>query len=110
MAEARRLSNLGVLGLVVRDQPTLRSALDALVRHVHLHNEAMTVTVEESRGLVTIQEEMAGVGGSLTRQAIEMSMTTTFRILSLFLGSRANFALVESGDSQEFINERVYPH
>jgi AraC-like DNA-binding protein len=86
MAENRRLSNLGVLGLVVRDQPTLRSALDALVHHVHLHNEAMTVTVEESDGLVTIQQEMTRIGGSLARQATEMSMTTTFRILSVFLG------------------------
>src|SRR5262249_15149264 len=57
MAESRRLSNLGVLGLLVRDQPTLRHALEALVRHIHVHAEAMTVSLEQSDGFLIIQEE-----------------------------------------------------
>lgn len=86
MAAARRLSNLGPLGLLVRDQPTLRHALGALVHHVHLHNEALTVTLEEGDGLVTIREETDIEGGAPTRQAVEMAMATTFRVLTIFLG------------------------
>lgn len=86
MAAARRLSNLGPLGLLVRDQPTLRHALGALVHHVHLHNEALTVTLEEGDGLVTIREETDIEGGAPTRQAVEMAMGTTFRVLTIFLG------------------------
>ena len=86
MAAARRLSNLGPLGLLVRDQPTLRHALGALVHHVHLHNEALTVTLEEGEGLVTIREETDIEGGAPTRQAVELAMATTFRMLTIFLG------------------------
>lgn len=86
MAAARRLSNLGPLGLLVRDQPTLRHALGALVRHMHLHNEAFSVTLEEGDGLVTIREETEIEGGGATRQAIELGMATTFRLLAIFLG------------------------
>src|SRR5262245_18765049 len=40
MAQSRRLSNLGPLGLLVRDEATLRAALQAMVPHMHVHNEA----------------------------------------------------------------------
>ena len=38
LAESRRLSNLGPLALLVRDEPTLRPALEALIQHIHVHN------------------------------------------------------------------------
>src|SRR5678815_4451290 len=37
LAESRRLSNLGPLGLLVRDEPTLRDALEAVMHHLHVH-------------------------------------------------------------------------
>ena len=49
MAEARRLSNLGPLGLLIREQPTLRLALEAFVRYGNRLNEALFLTIEESR-------------------------------------------------------------
>ncbi len=42
----------------MRNEPTLRSALEATVRYVHLHNEALSVQVESSGGLVLIREEL----------------------------------------------------
>lgn len=86
MAAARRLSNLGPLGLLLRDQPTLRHALGALVRHIHLHNETLSITLEEGDGLMTIREEAEIEGGGATRQAIELGMATTYRLLAIFLG------------------------
>jgi hypothetical protein len=35
LAERRRLSNLGVLALLVRKQPTIREALEALANYIH---------------------------------------------------------------------------
>ena len=86
MAASRRLSNLGPLGLLVRDQPTLRHALDALAQHIHRHNEAFSVSVVENDGLVAIREEVALERGRPVRQAVEMGMGTTFRVLGIFLG------------------------
>jgi len=86
MAATRRLSNLGPLGLVVRDQPTLRHALDALALHIHRHNEAFSVSVVETGDFVAIREEIALDRGRPVRQAMEMAMCTTFRLLAIFLG------------------------
>lgn len=58
MAESRRLSNLGPLGLLIRDEPTLRSALEAMVRHIHVHNEALVVRVEAVAHVVAVRAEL----------------------------------------------------
>ncbi len=58
MAESRRLSNLGPLALLVRDEPTLRSALEALMHHIHVHNEALAVRVEQVSNLVVVRLEL----------------------------------------------------
>lgn len=87
MVQARRLSNLGPLALLVRDEPTLRLALEALVRHIHLHNEALVLRVEQVGPMVIIREELAADGGVLHRQASELVVGVTFRVLSLFMGA-----------------------
>jgi len=86
MAMSRRLSNLGPLGLLLRDQPTLRHALDTLATHIHRHNEALSVSVVEADGFVAIREETVLERHLPVRQAVEMGMGTTFRVLALFLG------------------------
>lgn len=87
MGESRRLSNLGPLGLLLRDEPTLRHALDAIVRHIRVHNEALVVRIEETDDLVLIREEFAMDSSEPRRQATELAMAVTFRILSLFMGA-----------------------
>ena len=86
MAATRRLSNLGPLGLLLRDQPTLRLALEALARHIHVHNESFSVTVVETGPLVGIREEILMERGRPVRQALELGMGTLFRVLRIFLG------------------------
>jgi AraC-like DNA-binding protein len=87
MVESRRLSNLGPLGLLVRDEPTLRSALEALMRYIHLHNEAVAVRVEQVGNLVVIREELDPEGASSVRQASEVVVGVTYRVLQVFMGS-----------------------
>lgn len=87
MAQSRRLSNLGPLALLVRDEPSLRQVLEALMRHIHLHNEALVLHVEQVGNLVSIRAELAHEGGEPLRQATELVVAVTYRVLSIFLGA-----------------------
>jgi len=87
MGESRRLSNLGPVDLFLRDEPTLRHALGAIVRHIRVHNEALVVHIEEVNHLVLIREELAIDPSEPRRQAVELAMAVTYRILSLFMGA-----------------------
>lgn len=86
MAQARRLSNLGPVGLLVREEPTLRRALDALVRYGHLHNAAMLLKVEEAGELIIIREEFMLGKDATARQATELGIAALFRLMKVFLG------------------------
>lgn len=87
LAESRRLSNLGPLALLVRDEPTLRRALETLMHHVHMHNEAVAVQVEEHGGLVVIRTELASDGIGPLRQATELVVGVSYRLLQVLLGT-----------------------
>lgn len=87
LAEGRKLSNLGPLGLVLRDAPTLGEALELVVRHVRVHNEAMSLSVERSPGFVAIRVEVSGAGREPVRQFTELVVAVSFRFLQIFLGA-----------------------
>jgi AraC-like DNA-binding protein len=88
MAQSRRLSNLGPLGLLLRDEPTLRHALEAIVANMHLHNEALSLQVEEMGNLVAIRAELATEDGKPYRQATELVIGVMFRTLEVFMGAQ----------------------
>lgn len=87
LAESRRLSNLGPLALLVRDEPTLRRALETLMHHIHVHNEAVAVHVAEHGGLVIIRTELAAEGTGSLRQATELVVGVSCRVLQVLLGA-----------------------
>ena len=86
MAETRRLSNLGPLGLLVREQPTLRLAVATLVRHSRALNEALFLTLEESGDVVVLREELIVGGAGAVRQSTELAIGVIFRMLRGLLG------------------------
>lgn len=86
MAASRRLSNLGPLGLLLRDQPTLRHALETLVAHIHTHTPTVTLSLVDAGDLIFIREEIMPRDGYIPRQATELAMGTLFRLLGIFLG------------------------
>jgi hypothetical protein len=51
LAERRRLSNLGVLALLVREQPTVREAVEALANYIHLHSDRLVADDRRGRGV-----------------------------------------------------------
>ena len=87
LAESRRLSNLGPLGLLVRDEPTLRDALEAVMHHIHVHNEALTIGVEQHSNLVVVRLELTVEGRASLRQSTELAVGVTFRVLQIFMGA-----------------------
>ena len=111
MAEARRLSNLGPLGLLIREQPTMRLALEALVRYSNRLNEALFLTLEESQEVVVLREELIVGGSGSVRQSTELAIGVAFRMLRTFLGSdwrprRVCFA--HDAPADRSIHERVF--
>lgn len=86
MAEARRPSNLGPLGLLVREQPTLRRAVEAFVSYGRRLNEALLLTVEEAGDVVVLREELVVGNAGSVRQSTELAIGVAFRVLKTFLG------------------------
>lgn len=87
MAESRELSNLGPLALLLREEPTLRRAIEAMSRYMHLHTQALATHIEESGNLVVIREDVLHGPPGSQRQSSELAVAVLFRLLRLFLGA-----------------------
>ena len=86
LAEKRSLSNLGVLALHVREQPTIRKALEALVGYMHLHNEALQLKISESEGMVILSLTF-DIGRPVPiRQGVDLALGFLHQSLSRLLG------------------------
>ena len=72
MARSRLLSNMGPVGLLIRDQATLRDSLNLLVRHLALLNGAMTLELDEQADTVLIRELLLA-GAPMSPRASELS-------------------------------------
>ena len=82
MARSRLLSNLGPVGLLIRDQETLRDSLKLLVRYLALLNGAMTLEVDEQADTVVIRELLlAGRAHEPTRQRVELALGVMVRAI-----------------------------
>ncbi len=82
MARSRLLSNLGPLGLLIRDQATLGESLRMLVRYQALLNGAMSLAIEEYGDLVIIRDAaIAGSAQEPTRQRVELALGVIVRLI-----------------------------
>ncbi|KWR81818.1 AraC family transcriptional regulator [Cupriavidus sp. IDO] len=86
MAESRLLSNLGAVGMLIRDQATLRDSLGMLIRYQSVINGAVSLAVEECGGLVIIRQVvMAGKAHQPTRQRVELALGVMVRLIRQLL-------------------------
>src|SRR5262249_46070982 len=85
LAQRRGLSNLGPLALIVREQPTVRKAIEVLIQYISLHTNALCPYLQEKDRVVTISRMLVGKG-LRTRQALELSVGVLYRIMRTFLG------------------------
>lgn len=86
IAETRRLSNLGLIGIVAREEPTIRKALDLLATHAHLQNESLFVNVDETGKIATIRVALTVGKGKPARQSVELGVGVVYRMLWELLG------------------------
>lgn len=87
MVEGRRISNLGLLGLLTREEPTLRQALLSTRRFGNLHNQSLVQRIEEASGIATIYEDLLTSQQGYTRQGIEMVVAVVMRMIKVLLGA-----------------------
>jgi len=111
MAEARRAGSLGPLGLLVREQPTMRRAVEALATYARVLNEALFLTIEETGDVVVLREELIIGGTGPVRQSTELAIAVAFSMLRAFLGPdwkprRVCFA--HDAPADRSVHERVF--
>ena len=86
LAAQRRLSTLGPISLVLREEATPRDALDTLCRYLRLVNPSMTIRVEDTDSLVIIREDLLPSPGVPMRQSVELAVGVLFRMLRDLIG------------------------
>jgi len=86
LAAQRKLSALGPISLVLREDPTPRAALDTLCRYLKLVNASLTIHVEETGSVVVIREDLLPTPGLPMRQSVELAVGGMFRMLSELIG------------------------
>src|SRR5262245_40592368 len=74
LAESRTVANLGALALLVREQPTIRKALDALSGYMFLHSDAWVVRIVEQEDLVIVNLIIDAGRPAPMRQSVELSL------------------------------------
>jgi AraC-like DNA-binding protein len=86
MAETRALSNLGALALLVRDQPTVRKALEVWIEYRKVHTDSVSLHIEESRDDVIISLVRSVETRLPKRQTVELTIGVLCRMLRFYLG------------------------
>lgn len=88
LAKGRRLANLGPIGLVLRDEPTARQALDTLSRYLRLLNTSLLTHIEDQADSVIIREHIVLDSQGSVRQSMELAVGVMYRILVELLGAQ----------------------
>ena len=81
MVERRRFANLGALGLVVREEPDVRSAIALLIRYKHMINDVLRLRLVEDNGLATLKVHLDFGETVEARQATELGVGVTYQLL-----------------------------
>jgi AraC-like DNA-binding protein len=86
LAAQRKLSALGPISLVLREEPTPRAALDTLCRYLKLVNASLAIRIEDAGSVVVIREDLLPSPGLEIRQSVELAVSTMFRMLGELIG------------------------
>ncbi|MEJ8827233.1 AraC family transcriptional regulator [Variovorax humicola] len=86
LAAQRKLSSLGPISLVLKEEPTPRAALDTLCRYLKLVNASLITRVEDTGSVVVIREDLLATPGLPMRQSMELAIGILFRILGELIG------------------------
>jgi len=110
MAETRSLSILGPIGLLIREEPTVRHAIQSLAKYVGLHNEAIVLHLDEVEDQAVVSLEFHIARQMPFRQGVELSVGVIFRIFQSMIGSdwRPLVCLTHEPPARRDIHHRVF--
>lgn len=86
LAETRNLSILGPIGLLLREEPTVRHATRSLIKYISLHSEAIVVRLAEIDGQAVASTEFRLARQRAFRQGVELTIGVLFRVLQSLIG------------------------
>lgn len=87
LAAARDFATLGAVGLVMREQPTVRKAMQALASHVWAHSEGLSLQIEEADGIAILAPLIMQESSGPANQATELTVARIVRLMRRFLGA-----------------------
>jgi AraC-like DNA-binding protein len=90
MAQARRLSDLGALSLLLTHLSSLRAVLQTLIHSRHLVGGTLALALVETGKSTAIREELVGPAAARSRQATELVLGVLFRLCATLPGQRWN--------------------
>ena len=88
MAARRSLAHLGPIGLVAREEPTLRDAIRLFERHFRLRTEMLVLTLREHDDIASLEIQIIFVTKGSARQMIELMVGILFRTLKSLAGEK----------------------
>lgn len=83
IAEKRRLSNMGLIGLLIREQATVRKAMRTVAQYVWLQNEAYALHLEEAEDVAVLRFAIAVPGG---RQQGDLAIGVAMGVMRALMG------------------------
>jgi AraC-like DNA-binding protein len=86
LAELRRLSTLGPLSLVLREEPDLRSVVALLMRFEHSYNEALRMRLVDNEGVASLQMWFEFGEPAPAEQALTLGVAALHGIIKQCLG------------------------
>jgi hypothetical protein len=86
LAETRRLSNLGAIALVAREEPTGGRAIETVARYMRLINSGAVLRLDQADDVATVRIVASGRRPSQGRQATELNVGVVFNLLRSLLG------------------------
>jgi AraC-like DNA-binding protein len=86
LAETRRISNLGLLGVIGSEAPSLRRGIEATGRYVRLHSEALSLQLERLETSWLVSPAVLIPQLDRIRQITELALAVTHRAFGELFG------------------------
>ena len=87
LGASRDPANLGLAAVVAREAPTLRQGLEALLRYLPLHNQALHARLETLDDACLLELRLENRSGRPMRQSVDLSMAAIQRIMAGLFGA-----------------------
>jgi AraC-like DNA-binding protein len=81
LAETRSLGNLGMLAMAIREEPTLRAAVQVFARYMRLHNAGVQLRLDDAGDVALLHIGVNTQGHGVWRQAVETTTGIVLRTL-----------------------------